>query len=82
MTVPEQIITAADSGQPIRVHTHDGEVLVARVLQYDEHELRYLVVTSSRPERYGVCDSTGFMLPFEAIDRVVLLAEPTEQTTY
>lgn len=77
MSVPEQIATAADSGQPVRVHTRDGEVLVARVLQCDEREFRYVVVTSSRPERYGVCDSTGFSLCLDDVDRVVLLEEPS-----
>ncbi len=44
MSVPEEIVTAADSGQPIRLHTRDGEVLVARVLQFDERELRPAVI--------------------------------------
>ncbi len=73
MSVPEEIVTAAGSGQPIRLHTRDGEVLVARVLQFDERELRYLVLTSSRPERYAVCDSTGFPLPIDELQMVVLL---------
>ncbi len=73
MSVPEEIVTAAGSGQPIRLHTRDGEVLVARVLQFDERELRYLVLTSSRPERYAVCDSTGFTLPMDELQKVVLL---------
>ena len=77
MSVPEEIVTAASSGQPIRVHTRAGEVLVARVLQFDECELRYLVLTSSRPERYGVCDSTGFTLPMDQLQKVVLLKAPT-----
>ncbi len=76
MSVPEEIVTAAGSGQPVRVHTRDGEVLVARVLQFDERELRYLVLTSSRPERYGVCDSTGFALPMNELQKVVLLKAP------
>ena len=76
MSVPEEIVTAAGSGQPVRVHTRDGEVLVARVLQFDERELRYLVLTSSRPERYGVCDSTGFALPMNELQKVVLLKTP------
>lgn len=76
MSVPEEIVTAAGSGQPVRVHTRDGEVLVARVLQFDERELRYLVLTSSRPERYGICDSTGFALPMKELQKVVLLKAP------
>ncbi len=78
MSVPDEIVTAADSGQPIRIHTRAGEVLVARVLQFDERELRYLVLTSSRPERYGICDSTGFALPIDELQKVVLLKPPPE----
>ncbi len=73
MSVPEEIVTAAGSGQPIRLHTRDGEVLVARVLQFDERELRYLVLTSSRPERYAVCDSTGYTRPLDEPQKAVLL---------
>jgi hypothetical protein len=76
MTVSVAIEQAAESGQPIRVHTRDGEVLVARVLHWDERELHYVVVSSSRPERYGVCDSTGFALRLDAIERVQLLRAP------
>ncbi len=73
MPIPPQIVRAAETGQPIRVHTADGEVLVARVLAYDDGELTYLVLTSSRPERYAVCDSTGFVLPMRSIEKVSLL---------
>ncbi len=76
MTTQAAIARASDSGQPIRVHTRDGEVLVARVLHCDDRELHYVVVTSSRPERYGVCDATGFSLRLDAIERVQLLREP------
>ena len=75
VSAPQEIVTAAGSGQPVRVHTNDGEVLVARVLEYDEREFRYVVITSSRPERYGVCDSTGFTLPLESVERVALLSD-------
>ncbi len=73
MSVTSAIARAADSGQPIRVHTSDGEVLVARVLAFDARELHYVVIHSSRPERYGVCDSTGFALRIAAIEKVQLL---------
>ncbi len=76
--IPDELVTAEESGRPVRVHTRDGEVLVARVLQVDESEFRYVVLTSSRPERYGVCDSTGFGLRLDEVDRVVLLAEPRQ----
>jgi hypothetical protein len=76
LTLERAIARAADTGQPLRVHTRDGEVLVARVLHHDERELHYLVETSSRPERYGVCDSTGFVLRLDSIERVALLREP------
>jgi hypothetical protein len=76
MAIQAEIARARLSGQPIRVHTADGEVVVARVLSVDERELVYAVLTSSRPERYAVCDSTGFTLPLEAIERVQALREP------
>ncbi len=76
MTTQAAIARASDSGQPIRVHTRDGEVLVARVLHCDDRQLHSVVVTSSRPERYGVCDATGFSLRLDAIERVQLLREP------
>lgn len=79
MTTAAAIARASERGQPIRVHTRDGEVLVARVLHYDERELHYVVVTSSRPERYGVCDATGFTLRLDAIERVQLLREPASR---
>jgi len=72
----EELIRASQSGQPIRIHRTDGEVLVARVLGYDAEEIVCAVVTSSHPERYGVCDSTGFPIPCSSIERVRLLREP------
>jgi hypothetical protein len=76
MYVPPEIVRARETGQPVRVHTTDGEVLVARVLGYDEMELVYTVLSSSRPERYAVCDSTGFVIPISEIERARLLEEP------
>lgn len=76
MHVPPEIVRARETGQPVRVHTTDGEVLVARVLSYNEMELVYTVLRSSRPERYAVCDSTGFVIPISEIERARLLEEP------
>lgn len=75
MGVPREIERAAATGQPIRVHTADGEVFVGRLLAYDEEAITYIALSSSHPERYAVCDSTGFSIRFEAIERVVLLRE-------
>ena len=76
MHVPHEIVRACETGQPVRVHTSEGEVLVARILRFDETELVYAVLTSSRPERYAVCDSTGFVLAISEIEKVRLLEEP------
>jgi len=67
------LAAAAASGQPVRVHLRDGEVLVARVLGLDACELVYAALRSSRPERYAVCDSTGFRVARAEIERVSLL---------
>ena len=76
MDVPPEIVRARETGQPVRVHTSDGEVIVARVLGYNERMLVYTVLSSSRPERYAVCDSTGFVIPISEIERARLLEEP------
>ncbi len=76
MHVPREVVRACETGQPLRVHTSEGEVLVARVLSFDESELVYAVLSSSRPERYAVCDSTGFVLPLAEIEKLRLLEEP------
>lgn len=70
MDVQETLASAQQSGEEVRVHTLCGEVLVVHVLEVSDRELRYIVVTSSRPERYALCDSTGFLLPLERIERV------------
>jgi len=64
------------TGRPVRLHLRDGEVVVARILDFDAEELRFAPIQSSRPERYAVCDSTGFMLRFDELERAVLLSEP------
>ena len=68
------IARALESGVPVRLHTLDGEVLVARILSYDDQEVCFAVVTSSRPERYAVCDSTGFRRAWREIERAVLVS--------
>lgn len=67
---------AFETGRSVRLHARDGEVLVARILAFDEQELRFAVVTSSRPERYAVCDSTGFLRRFDELERAVVLDSP------
>ena len=69
------IEAAFETGRPVRLHTHQGEVLVARVIACDADELRYTVVRSSHPERYAICDSTGFALRIDQIDRATILSE-------
>lgn len=76
MDIAEDLARAGRTGQPVRVHTRDGEVLVARVLSWDGRELVYAALQSSHPERYGVCDSTGFSLRQDAIERTQLLRDP------
>lgn len=75
MRMPSTTIARAlETGQPVRLHASDGEVLVARILSYDESEICFAVVTSSRPERYAVCDSTGFRRAWQEIERAVLVS--------
>lgn len=74
--VERDLLHAADTGQPIRIHTADGEVIVARVLNCDRVELVYAVITSSRPERYAVCDAVGFSIRCDAVERTQLLRDP------
>jgi len=68
------IARALETGQPVRLHAEDGEVLVARILSFDDDEIRFTVITSSRPERYAVCDSTGFRRAWHEIERAVLVS--------
>lgn len=69
--VDATLAAAATTGGLVRVHLRDGEVLVARVLHVDAHALTYAVVRSSRPERYAVCDSTGFRVERSQVERAV-----------
>jgi len=68
------VARALETGQPVRLHASDGEVLVARILSFDEQEICFAVITSSRPERYAVCDSTGFRRGWDEIERAVLVS--------
>lgn len=73
------IARALETGQPVRLHTSDGEVLVAHILSSDEHEICFTVVTSSRPENYAICDSTGFRRAWSEIERAVLVSAARKQ---
>ena len=53
--------------KPLRIRREDGEEILAKVLGCEGEVLLYAVYTSTHPERYGVCDSTGFRLPFREI---------------
>jgi hypothetical protein len=64
---------AARRGVAVRLRISDGEVLVARILDAGPKRVVYRVMTSSRPEKYAVCDATGFSVPLEAITRAVIL---------
>lgn len=78
MTVLEGIAAAAKAGGTVRMHIEDGEVVVARVLEYDERRVLYAPVSSSRPERYATCDAVGFEMPLAAIRRATPL-EPARR---
>jgi hypothetical protein len=69
----QTLARALETRTPVRVYTADGEVLVAQVLSWDGADLVYAPLRSSRPERYAVCDATGFSLPVASICRVQLL---------
>ena len=71
--IHDDLSRAFESGRPVRIHARDGEVLVARVLEVDADAVRFAVVTSSRPERYGVCDSTGFVRRLAELERATVL---------
>jgi len=67
------VVEAARTGRSVRLHLFDGEVVVARVLGLDDDGFVYAALTSSRPERYAVCDSTGTPLAFSDLERAQLL---------
>jgi hypothetical protein len=75
-----EIVEAVRDGKAVRLHRDDGEVLVVNILAYDEHELTCVVLTSSRPERYAVCDSTGTIVAHAEIERARVLDRPPART--
>ena len=70
------IASAHREGKAVRIQRRDGEELVVRVLHHDVQTLVYAVYTSTHPERYAVCDSTGFTVPLAEIERVQMLRNP------
>lgn len=71
---PSDIVAqAAETGRRVRLHLLDGEVVIAQVLWHDDGAFVYAAITSSHPERYAVCDSTGVRLTFDALERAQLL---------
>jgi uncharacterized protein YxeA len=61
----------------IEIETSDGERLVVKVLfvtcdkEYDEHELTYQAVSSSRQESYlNLENAGGYVLDFDKIESV------------
>jgi hypothetical protein len=68
------IARALEQDRPVRLHARDGEVLVARILSFDEREVRFAVLRSTRPERYAVCDSTGVQRRWDELERAVLVS--------
>jgi hypothetical protein len=73
---PSEVLqSAVETGRSVRIHLSDGEVVVARVLSVDFEEVVYAALTSSRPERYAVCDSTGARARLDAVERAVLLRD-------
>ena len=67
---------AKRSEKPLRIVRGDGEEILAKVLGRDGDVLLYAVYTSTHPERYGVCDSTGFRLPLREIESAALSDAP------
>lgn len=67
---------AQKAGKPLRILRSDGEEILAKVLGREGEVLLYAVYTSTHPERYGICDSTGFRLPLREIQSAVLSDAP------
>jgi hypothetical protein len=77
----DEVVRAFETGRDVRLHARDGEVLVARILEVGPDGVRFAVITSSRPERYAVCDSTGVERRFEELERAVVLEARDERRT-
>lgn len=71
--IEREVVRALETGRDVRLHAKDGEVMVARVLEIAGAEVRFAVLTSSRPERYAVCDSTGAVRRFDELERAVVI---------
>jgi len=69
----EIVAEAHESNRSVRLHLVDGEVVVAAVIWVDEDRFGYAALTSSHPERYAVCDSTGVTVGFAEVERAHLL---------
>jgi hypothetical protein len=76
VSVSEELDLALRLDQPLRLHLGDGEVVVARVLEWDGARVRCAVLRSSRPENHAHCDSTGHPIDLVDIRSVVRLSEP------
>ena len=61
----------------VSVYSSAGYSVLARILELARGQFRYVALTSSHPERYGVCDSMGFERGLADVDRVTLLREPS-----
>ena len=72
-TIAELIATAVRERRDVRLHMADGEVLTARVLGCQDEQIVYAPLRSSHPERYAVCDSTGFGVALRDVERAQLL---------
>jgi hypothetical protein len=71
--IEDLIERALETGQPLRMHLRDGEVLVAQLLSAGDGRVRCRVLTSSRPENHAHCDSTGLELALAQISRAAAL---------
>ena len=80
--VSEALEEALRGQKALRIERDDGEVIVAQVLRYETRALFYAVYTSTHPERYGVCDSTGFRLDLAEIRTVEILERPPVQRRF
>jgi len=78
-TVEDLVARALRSGESLRLHLREGEVLVAQVLGAGDGRVRCRVLTSSRPENHAHCDSTGLDLALTEIQRAAVLAPGRER---
>ena len=81
-SLSETLEQALNTQKALRIERDDGEVIVAQLLRYGSGELFYAVYTSTHPERYGVCDSTGFRLGLGEIRSAEILESPPEKRRF